>query len=304
MSQSAVKVLLRGGLGNQLFQYAAGFTKAAELGLPLHIDARQLPSKYELKKLVSRWPEQISDFNSGASRILLSEKLTGASAKASQVQRMIGDRYPGLLARFGVYANETNGAIEVFRDLAGPSITINAYCNSPSFFESQKDEIRKRIRDLRNPTDEYLSKSNQIESEQPLALHLRLGDYKNLESIYGRFDHKYYAAAVQLAKQISNSGDIWLFSDEPGEAFEMLNASVPGLRIAPIAKSATGLETLLLMSRCRGLVASNSSFSWWTAYMMNQEWPIIFPRPFFAQGSLEEPKDFLLAPWLQIGRQA
>lgn len=302
MATSSIKVHLRGGLGNQLFQYAAGFAKATELGLPLVIDARQLPSSVRTTNGISSWPEQISEFNNGAETFLYSDRASLARARVSQLQRIIGDKAPTFLSKWGIYANERNGNWELFRQLAHSSLTINAYCNSPKYFEPYQNEIRYRVADLVNPTEEYLAMYTRIAEDRPVAIHLRLGDYKNLESIYGTLSGQYFAKSVEIVRKLNDSQNLWLFSDEPELAYELLKESIPELRKAPLSENTTGLETLLLMSRCHGLVASNSSFSWWSAFLMEQSMPIIFPRPFFASGSLPEPQEFLLSSWIQIGR--
>jgi hypothetical protein len=302
MREKGVTVRLRGGLGNQLFQYAAGLAKSRELKTGLTIDARQLPGIGRVTKGVSHWPEQISEFRNGASGILRSDGINMGLARLLQIERAVGDLYPNALAKLGRYANEINPSIDAFRSIAARQVTVNAYCNSPSYFLGSQDEIRQRIADLVNPSDDYLKASELVKLEAPLGIHVRLGDYKNLKSIYGGVDSSYFANALGLAEKVGGKREIWLFSDEPDLALSMLGKAIKDLRVAPVSKELSGLESLLVMSKCRGIVASNSTFSWWAAYLMEQAQPIIFPRPFFAATSLSEPKSMLLNNWIQIGR--
>lgn len=303
MREKEATVRLRGGLGNQLFQYAAGLAKAKALGARLILDARQLPSTPQLINGVSHWPEQISDFQNGAMRILRSNQFDIRLARIRQIERAIGDRFPQTLGRFGIYANETNSSVETFNSIRKTRMSINAYCNSPSYFLESQIEIRSRISDLTNPSEDFVRDSARVTSEGPLGIHVRLGDYKNLTSIYGGVDVEYFANAVRLSKQIAGDRDVWLFSDEPELALSLLGESLPNLQVAPISDRLTNLESMLVMSKCNGLVASNSTFSWWAAHQMDQTKPIIFPRPFFASVAMPEPKSMLIENWIQLGRR-
>jgi hypothetical protein len=303
MAEKTVTVYLRGGLGNQLFQYAAGYSKSKSLGAKLVLDGRQLPRGPETISGVSHWPEQISEFEHGAAEVLEHVEKVSLLARYKQVERSLGDQFPSWLSKFGIYANEKNSSVEDFSSIRNSNVSINAYCNSPLYFSDYADEIRGRIRNLVNPSQNFLDDRDTVNRVGPVALHLRLGDYKNLSSIYGKFDVEYFSKALSLAERIDSSRPVWLFSDEPELAYELLKSTVKNLHIAPLSPTLSNLETLLLMSECKGLIASNSTFSWWAGYLMDQTHPVIFPRPFFSSSTLPEPKSMLLEAWIQLGRK-
>lgn len=303
MGKLSVTVNLRGGLGNQLFQYAAGLSKAARLNAPLYIDARQLPNEHEVVSGVSHWPEQISEFDHGAKLIIANAKSGASPSRWKQLERLLGDRFPRPLAALGLYANETAPDLESFLALRTTGrFRINSYCDSPLYFKGLEPEIRQRLSNLIKPSGFYSADALLIESCQPIAMHVRLGDYKNLTSIYGSLDPNYFASAAKIASLLDKPREIWIFSDEPRLALELLSPVIPQIKVAPLSSKTSGLETLLLMSKCHGLIASNSTYSWWAAFMMGEGKPIVFPRPFFLEGSVPEPKHLLLNSWIQIGR--
>lgn len=303
MREKLATVRLRGGLGNQLFQYSAGLAKARALEAKLVIDARQLPVNAEMVNGVSHWPEQISAFRHGADTILRSPRVNIQRSRLRQIERATGDAAPRLLARWGIYANELNPSLETFAAIRNTQVSINAYCNSPSYFQGLEAEIRDRISDLVQPSDDFLGDFAAVQKNSPLAIHIRLGDYKNLKSIYGGVDVRYFVNSVALARQLSGDREVWLFSDEPQLASNILDGNIANLRIAPTSNRLTSLESLLIISKCEGIVASNSTFSWWAAFLMKQSAPIIFPRPFYASQTMNEPKSMLLENWIQLGRQ-
>lgn len=104
------------------------------------------------------------------------------------------------------------------------------------------------------------------------AVHVRLGDYKNLESIYGPVSKRYYGVAAAVA--FDKALPVAVFSDDPGEASSLLNGWLPEWSWRPAAcfdwpllSSDPVWQDLLAMAVSRSLVAANSTFSWWAALL-------------------------------------
>jgi hypothetical protein len=308
MGKKTVTVHLRGGLGNQLFQYAAAVALSHRHNLQLMIDVSLLPSAARTIDGVTRWPSQISEFNHHGSVIgqKNSAKTPGRFLPSLlQIDRKLGDMAPGLLRKCGRFSNELNADFGQFDALNSSRLVVNSYCNSPRFFLEYGDQIRESIRALRKPSPAFLELEAIVAKIRPLAVHVRLGDYKNLSKIYGRVDPGYLARAIDLQVTLSGEREIWLFSDEPSQALELLGKSKYKLVVHPLLDKLTGLETILIMATCKGLVGSNSTFSWWAAYLNADKaaWAI-FPRPFFARTGPHEPKDWLQLNWIQLGRDS
>jgi hypothetical protein len=308
MVQRTVRVILRGGLGNQLFQYAAGVSLSNKLCATLTLDSTLLPETKVNSMGVTRWPEQLDEFNHHGSmhrRRFTSRLQADLHSKILHLDRGLGDISPTILRRFGRFSNESHSPLKHFRKLDARSTVINSYCNSPGFFLDDADEIRKSIHDLRTPSHEYEQLKEKALELEPLAVHVRLGDYRKLSHVYGVFDPSYLERAIRLQFSLTHERPIWLFSDEPDLALTTTSHLRFRLEVPPHLSRLSSLETLLVMSACKGLVASNSSFSWWAAFLKNQSQEnIIFPRPFFALGGPQEPKDWLLNDWIQVGRTA
>jgi hypothetical protein len=306
MPQKSVRVLLRGGLGNQLFQYGAGFALSKKLGVDLILDPRLMPKVESTGSGVSTWPVQLGEFDHFGSIVQGNSNQSGSStfrARLMQLDRSIGDRIPSQLAKLGRFSNETNAHIEHFFAIKSNNSVINSYCNSSEYFLNHGDEIRGSIRELRNPSTNFQELTQEALKEKPLAVHIRLGDYRNLSHIYGRFDPEYVREAINVQFALSGERPVWLFSDDPDLALGLTRHIGHRLETQPAQDRVSALETMLIMSKCNGLVASNSSFSWWAGYLSESlESKIIFPRPFFAPTGPEEPKDWLLPSWIQIGR--
>jgi hypothetical protein len=252
---------------------------------------------------VTRWPEQISSFDHQGMFVDTgsSDRNYWLNTRLGQIERGIGDIFPSLMYRLGRYAHER---LDPLAPLLGsnPPLYINAYCNSPLLFSSVGDILRGQLRNLSEPSDWFLETQRYVTNASPIAVHLRLGDYRNLASVYGELGSHYFEGSKRVVERLSGSREYLIFSDEPDLAKKFFSQTSLNARIIHTPKQSRPLESVLLMSQCAGLIASNSSFSWWSAYLMNDSSkPVIFPRPLFKTGDRPEPKHWLLNDWLQLG---
>jgi hypothetical protein len=58
---------------------------------------------------------------------------------------------------------------------------------------------------------------------------------------------------------------------------------------------------MILMSRASDLIISNSTFSWWSAYISNKETNVVAPNKWFRD--LEDPKMLIPEHWHQVDSQ-
>ena len=308
MTRAANKIILypRGGLGNQLFQYGAALQLSTTLGRQITVNASLLNPKVKMNDGVASRTLELNEFKNQIS----ATKYTGANSsrlhsKLLTVQRLIGDRAPKLLLKFGIFANETSDQIEVFKTIH-KSVVINSYCSSPAYFPDCQDELAKQISQIHKPSQWYLQISKELAEVSPIALHVRLGDYKNLSSIYGRPDPDYYANAVNFITQRIGERPIWLFSDEPDLASKILGKHIKISKVVDPNLSDRAIEHLNLIGKCQGIVCANSSFSWWGGFLSSklvEDSVVVFPSPMFDSLEYKEPKNWIPAEWVRLERR-
>ena len=300
----SVVVQLRGGLGNHLFQYAAGYSLSQRLGENLLLDTSLLPQEEVVLGGVRRWTEQISGFahvggfidTAGPSPIRrrLVQSLSGR-------ERALGDSMLSRVFSGRVYAHETREDLAEFAALR-PGARINAYCNSIRFFEDHQDEIRRQVHEIVSPSDWYSKQLTRLRREEAVAIHLRWGDYLNLKHVFGTIPPSYYRRSLDLLSRAVGDRPVWLFSDDAPGAAEYLRGTVEIANVVEPPVESTALENLLLLSSATGLVGANSTFSWWAAFLSSSHDTVVFPRPLYADGGPPEPKEWLQPDWIQIGR--
>jgi hypothetical protein len=149
-----------------------------------------------------------------------------------------------------------------------------------------------------NMSDEYCNFVAESSGRQVVAVHVRLGDYKQ-EDGFGIPTSEYYECALQMLQAEEPIDEIWLFSNEPSEALSYLPTMYHGLtRIVPDfnGSAATTLQAMRIADR---YVIANSSLSWWGAFLSYSKFPtVIAPKPWFI--SSPEPAELIPSHWMRL----
>jgi hypothetical protein len=116
-----------------------------------------------------------------------------------------------------------------------------------------------------------------------VALHVRRTDYINLAHIYDVIDTKYYLKAIDFMMKKNNQVKFHLFSDDPDGAIKWLGDLIQFDKIITPPKNIPSGEVLRFMSTYNGIIAANSTFSWWAAFLghlKNKKLQIVLPSRF------------------------
>lgn len=134
--------------------------------------------------------------------------------------------------------------------------------------------------------------------DQPLMLHFRRGDYKSVSDVMGLLGQDYYAKALAEIRDNYGNPSVWIFSDEPQLAGHFFKDLGDDLRIIiPPAETDPG-ESMVLMTYGHGHTISNSTFSWWGAFLSPASKVVIAPNPWFPGRSA--PQDLFPKNWLLL----
>ncbi len=305
IDRDLITVLIKGGLGNQLFQFASAYSLSRKIKSPILIDDLLLHN-FNNSSLVSFRENELKHFISDLQFVERDNNLINKFVrKFNNYECLIGDMFPELLLRFGKFSNEFKIDLNAFQRIDFP-IKINSYCNHPDLFNEFRFEIVNTISNLKIKSEWFEKISKEIIENKPIGIHVRLGDYRNLEKIYGKLDQSYFKSSLELIKRINGDKPVWLFSDEPNLAFSILGNFFEIDRVINNEESKNSLEHLLALSMCDSLICSNSTFSWWAGYILSTQRPnnlVIFPRPMFISSQPPEPHNWLPKEWLTLGRE-
>ncbi len=253
------------GLGNQLFQYAAGLYYAKRSGAQIEfsIDGEGANSfGYPRPFLLSHF-SITSPFHelTALERLVLTrrEKL---KLPMTALKRMLGIQ---------VVTEDPTLYYTFLQDLPAHRLALTIYLvgywQAYRIAEEIEDELRMELR-LREPArDRNLEVLQQIRRAScPVSLHIRRGDYL-LESEGSKaLPIDYYRHAIQFFKDRFARPTFFVFSDDMEFARQCLPRDAQ-LVFVDHNDSFSAHEDLRLMSSCNDHIIANSSFSWWGAWL-------------------------------------
>lgn len=159
------------------------------------------------------------------------------------------------------------------------------------FFQSEKyfSNSRRTIEHYLEPTKEVEQYINEKYAEvltgETCSIHIRRGDYLKQQHYFPTQPVEYYKFAVSKFPLVIR---FLIFSDD----IEWCKDNLKDNRFYFVEKEADYID-LLLMTRCRHNIISNSSFSWWGAWLNKScEAIIICPESWFGPAVAWNPEKF------------
>lgn len=280
---------LIGGLGNQLFQYAAARRISLRSGLPLKLDLGGFES-YALRT-----------YRLGAFRI------AATRAASDEVLALRGPALGPVLERLPLPRRRTHVKERHFhfdsRILAirGPAY-LAGYWQSERYFADVAENIRAEITVDAAPAGDNAETLRAIESGESVCVHVRRGDYvtnKRAQRRHGACSLEYYGEAVAGIRERVERPHYFVFSDDPAWARANLSFDGP-VRFVDHNGPDHDFEDLRLMSRCRHHIIANSTFSWWGAWLARRAGQVVIaPKRWFASGK-HDARDVYPEAWLKL----
>lgn len=286
-----ILMTLIGGLGNQMFQYAAGRSLALATGQDLVLDrrhyrrAREHGYGLDVFRLADRSvpEEDLPPFRAEQPLAHLVWKLSGRGPKPL---RESGPAYDPRVAH-----------------VTG-SVWLEGYFQSERYFAQHEAQIRDELTFRMPPDPENARWLSQIKDEpRAVSLHVRRGDYvqnAKFAARHGTCTPDYYASALEyVAAQMGEEPVLYAFSDDPNWVRDNLDLPAE-IRVVGHNGPDRNYEDLRLMSSCRHHIIANSSFSWWGAWLNPHSTKIVTaPERWYADPKFENP-DIWPKDWVRL----
>jgi Glycosyl transferase family 11 len=295
-----IVVNLKGGLGNQMFQYAAGAALAARHGVPLLLDLHSLQRNTQETNQFTPRNAELNIFNlkiEEAPQELLQKFQSVTSTLHYRIRRNISES----LVRYRIFQHDELNYPELFSRLGGYTY-LNGFFQSEKFFNSQQAYIRKLFtwRDPLNSANE--AAAGKIAMCEAVSVHVRRGDYLKPANaaLFGNIcTAEYYQCALEKIKSEVSNPVFFIFSDDMPWVRNNLNTGAETHYIDFNTGHNSHLD-MRLMSLCRHHIIANSSFSWWGAWLnANTNKKVIAPKVWIHQSDAHID-DILPAEWIKM----
>ncbi|GAA5038040.1 alpha-1,2-fucosyltransferase [Microbacterium fluvii] len=280
-------VELTGGLANQLFQWAAGRVLADEFGADLRLDTR----------LVDRPDGR----GAQVQKLVREQRLRRPSAREASAWEAVHSHLPskavGVLKRLRrlTYAVGWSTA-RTYREARavlsrGKSVRLSGLFQDVAEVIPHRTALRDRIV---LPTTDHLA-------DEPLyaAVHVRRGDYvanEKYAATFGSCSPEYYREGLMLCNP---EYPVVLVTDDR-EWSEQFGRTIVG-RDVRVSAAADHFEDFAVLSRASDIVLSNSTFSWWAAFLSEAS-VVVAPSPWFTDTTRD--RGLVLSDWVELARGA
>ncbi len=264
-----VVVRLKGGLGNQLFCYAAARRLAWANDAELVLDA-VTGFKYDY---LYRRTYALGCFNIPARLATPTEQMEPLGRVRRLIARKLSERKPLAQRRYiqQVGVDFDPGIVPL--RLQDGTTYFDAFGQSERYFADIRQQLQQDLV-MSVPQDrDNLTMATQINSTESVALHVRWFDAGD-GAHSSNMSRAYYAAAIpQLLAKIPGA-HFFVFSDRPSDAAALLEPLMGGQPFTLVhhnAKTGKAEADFWLMRQCRHFIIGNSTFAWWAAWLGEQE---------------------------------
>lgn len=280
---------LEGGLGNQLFQYAAGCSLAEMHQVDFKINTLPFET-YKLHKF------SLHHFDISA---------TIASHEEIRYYRNIPRRIVDIVTlpyyRRRLFYERFFHFDENFAKAPKDTLLVG-YWQSEKYFKKITDALRKEFSFKSGPDGTNAAIADQIRNSDSISVHIRRGDYvtdPKASRMHGSANMKYYEDCVNRMITLVKIPVFFIFSDDPEWVKVNFRLKHPSVYIDHNDADAN-FEDLRLMSLCKHNIIANSSFSWWGAWLnANSDKNVLCPQKWF-NNSIRNTMDLIPAEWQKI----
>ena len=258
---------LAGGLGNMMFQIAASYSFAKDVGSSFGIDYQHIgtlhghPTNYRMN-MFKNIPE---------------------------VQPLNND---ALLYKEGQYTYEPIDTSAFINKV----MYVDGYYQSYKYFEKYANDIKMIFSPNETEKTAISNTYGHLFNKETVSIHVRKGDYESLSDYHVNLSIDYYKNAINV---FDKDCRFLVFSDN----IEWCKREFPKDIDIHFIEGETDWLDLYLMAWCNHNIIANSTFSWWAGFLnQNEGKQVIIPDVWFgpSQPSTVNTKDLFPPEWKKV----
>jgi hypothetical protein len=248
---SMKKVIITGGLGNQMFQYAFALALRSK-GIETKLDI----SYYDF------WKKYNWNMHNGYELqdvFCINEECICSQGIHMKWLRLLDRHDP-----FSIIMKDDNTYHPEFAE--SHSHYYYGYWQDERYFQHIKKQVQEAFV-FQNIDLQNLRIAEEMNSCNSVSLHIRRGDYEQFGMTL--MDDSYYQKAINVILQRTSNPTFYIFSDDPVEAKNIAKRMHISYQFIDLNKGKDSYKDMFLMSNCQHNIIANSSFSWWAAWLNN-----------------------------------
>lgn len=301
-----IVIALTGGVGNQLFQFAAALALSESTGREIRICVRGYDRPVARRlflRLRGWWRELGADDGRRHALAALVRRPELPDLTELPVDDPAEDRSLGLDRRSlkralrgamieGVEtlheADEVRAVVEGDRIVdADRPILVAGFMQTDAFAGPRIGSIRSSLR-LPTTTPHASRWIDEVRNGPSVSIHVRRGDYtkKAFDKVFVLLPASWYHDAASVVSRLEPGARWFVFSDD--HAWCRTNLHLPGeTQFVESSPPAMPTEDLAIMTACRHHVVANSTFSWWGARLATEEGEVVAPTRWNLDATIE-----------------
>lgn len=293
-----IVVKLIGGLGNQMFQYAAGRYLAHLHQTELLVDVSHLNKEANGAYTQRRFELDVWNVNV---KVATEKDIQRFNIhRSNKISRVLQRTLPILFSN--VYAAESGAAYQK-QFLNFPKNTyLDGFWQSERYFKPIREKLLQEFTSKVSLNSANTAWFDKIKNTESVSLHIRRGDYishKTANAHHGVCGVEYYEKAVRIIQEKHKSIELFIFSDDLDWCRETLKFNSKMYFVDSNQRENLHLD-MVLMSYCKHNVIANSSFSWWAAWLNQYSDKIVVaPGKWFNDTSINT-SDLIPQEWIKL----
>lgn len=294
---------IQGGLGNQIFQYAAGLGVAYHHHAFLKLDVTWFEANNYRRYNLSQFnisenfasPQEIDLFFQNKQHFRIKKRIRKFYNQLFNIQYF---PYPAALTYY--CEKSTLYDADIF-DISGDIYLEGFWQSFRYILPGIEDQLRLHLT-LKYPQRHAVKLlEQQIKASLAVAVHVRRGDYvsnTNYSQRHGFTGLDYYKNALSWLKRSLSDFKVYIFTDDPEWVQQSWLMSENSILIS--GKGLHDFEELYLMSQCDHQVIANSTLSWWGAWLnQNMDKIVIAPEQWLSDPNLPT-HDIVPSTWIRL----
>lgn len=292
-----------GGLGNQMFQYAAANAVAKRNNTALKIDTTILEENKKNPHYIVTHRDLDLDIFSLNLELANENEIIYFNGK--KYNNLAGKIYNRVIFRFrkkNLIIEKGRSFNESVLKLGDNKCLVGAW-QSEKYFSDTKEETRKMFAFREPVMDVSASLIREIHNCDSICLNVRRGDYVT-SPIYsktlGALGVEYYCRGIRYFLNKISNPKVFVFSDDLEWCKNQLHLDVPMEIVGHQHAGKKFGNYLQLMKSCKYFVIPNSSFGWWGAWLSdNPGKEVVAPEKWYKDVSYQN-KDLIPESWIKL----